>query len=232
MNDVRPDPDSLLAKVQAAEVKRRRGKLKLFFGAAPGVGKTYAMLEAARKAGKEGRDVVVGYVEPHARPETQALVRGLDILPKRRVTYRGRELLDFDLAAALARRPEIIVVDELAHTNAIGDDGAADGQPLVHAKRWQDVEALLAAGIDVYSTVNVQHLESLNDIIARITGVVVRETLPDAVFEQADEVELVDLAPDDLIGRLREGKVYVPGQAARALEHFFSKGNLIALREL
>src|SRR5262245_24507654 len=227
--DQRPNPDELLARVQADEAKQRRGRLKIFFGAAPGVGKTYAMLEAARKAAKDGADVVIGYVEPHARPETQALVLGLDMLPKRRVPYHGRELLDFDLAAALARQPQIIVVDELAHTNATADDGAAGGGPLVHAKRWQDVETLLAAGIDVYSTVNVQHLESLNDVVAKITGVIVRETLPDAVFEKADEVELVDLPPDDLIDRLREGKVYVPGQASRALEHFFNKGNLIAL---
>lgn len=227
MNSDRPNPDQLLARVQAAEARERRGKLKIFFGAAPGVGKTYAMLEAARKVAKEGANVVIGYIEPHARPETQALVLGLDVLPKRRVTYRGRELLEFDLGAALAAKPQIIVVDELAHTNAIDDE-----QPLVHAKRWQDVEALLAAGIDVYTTVNVQHLESLNDVVAKITGVIVRETLPDSVFEQADEVELVDLPPDDLIGRLREGKVYVPGQATRALEHFFNKGNLIALREL
>jgi two-component system sensor histidine kinase KdpD len=225
--DSRPDPDALLARVQAAEAKARRGKLKIFFGAAPGVGKTYAMLEAARKVAKEGRNVIVGYIEPHARPETQALVLGLDVLPKRKVTYRGRELLEFDLQAALAAKPEIIVVDELAHTNAVDDN-----QPLVHAKRFQDIEALLAAGIDVYTTVNVQHLESLNDIVAKITGVIVRETVPDSIFEQADEVELVDLAPDDLIERLREGKVYVPGQASRALENFFNKGNLIALREL
>jgi two-component system sensor histidine kinase KdpD len=225
--DNRPNPDELLARVQAAEARSNRGKLKIFFGAAPGVGKTYAMLEAARKVAKEGRNVIIGYIEPHARPETQALVLGLDVLPKRKVIYRGRELLEFDLQAALAAKPEIIVVDELAHTNAIDDE-----QPLVHAKRWQDVEALLAAGIDVYSTVNVQHLESLNDIVAKITGVIVRETLPDSVFEQADEVELVDLPPDDLMDRLREGKVYVPGQATRALEHFFNKGNLIALREL
>ncbi|HEX5103927.1 MAG TPA: sensor histidine kinase KdpD [Pirellulaceae bacterium] len=223
----RPNPDQLLARVQAEEAKARRGKLKIFFGAAPGVGKTYAMLEAARKVAKEGVNVVVGYIEPHARPETQALVLGLDVLPKRTVNYRGRQLLELDLQAGLAAKPQLIVVDELAHTNAIDDE-----QPLVHAKRWQDVEALLAAGIDVYTTVNVQHLESLNDVVAKITGVIVRETLPDSVFEQAEEVELVDLPPDDLIGRLREGKVYVPGQAARALEHFFNKGNLIALREL
>jgi two-component system sensor histidine kinase KdpD len=225
--DSRPNPDELLARVQAENAKSQRGKLKIFFGAAPGVGKTYAMLEAARKIAKEGANVIVGYVEPHARPETQALVLGLDVLPKRTVTYRGRQLLEFDLDAALAEKPQLIVVDELAHTNLIGDE-----RPLVHAKRWQDIQALLAAGIDVYTTVNVQHLESLNDVVAKITGVVVRETVPDAVFEQADEVELVDLAPDDLIDRLREGKVYVPGEAARAIDHFFNKGNLIALREL
>ncbi len=226
-DDQRPDPDALLARVQAEESRRRRGKLKIFFGAAPGVGKTYAMLEGARKLAKEGADVVVGYVEPHARPETQALTLGLEILPRRAVEYRGRPLLEFDLAAALARRPRTIVVDELPHTNAVDDSSS-----LTHAKRWQDIEALLAAGIDVYTTVNVQHLESLGDIVAKISGVIVRETVPDRVFEEADEVELVDLPPDDLIGRLREGKVYVPEQAARALERFFNKGNLIALREL
>jgi two-component system sensor histidine kinase KdpD len=227
MSDARPDPDELLARVQAAEAKSRRGKLKIFFGSAPGVGKTYAMLEAARKVAKEGLDAVVGYIEPHARPETQALVLGLDVLPKRVVEYRGRQLLDFNLQAALVRKPQLVLVDELAHTNVV-----AEGDTLVHVKRWQDIEALLAAGIDVYSTVNVQHLESLNDVIAKISGVIVRETVPDAVFEQADEVELVDLAPDDLLERLHEGKVYVPDQAARAVQNFFNKGNLIALREL
>jgi two-component system, OmpR family, sensor histidine kinase KdpD len=223
MTDARPDPDALLAKVQAEEAKQARGKLKIFFGAAPGVGKTYAMLEAGRKEGKAGADVVVGYVEPHIRPETQALVLGLDLLPRREVEYRGAKLQEFDLEAALARRPQILIVDELAHTNAPG---------LTHAKRWQDVEQALQAGINVYTTLNVQHLESLNDVVAQITGVVQRETVPDSVFEAADEVELVDIAPDDLVERLREGKVYVPHQAARAIEHFFRKGNLIALREL
>src|SRR5438270_9268572 len=227
MITTRPNPDELLARVQAEEAKSRRGKLKIFFGAAPGVGKTYAMLEAYLNISKTGTNLIVGYVEPHARPETQAQVLGLDVLPKRTVTYRGRQLLEFDLDAALTENPQLIVVDELAHTNLIDDE-----RPLVHAKRWQDIQALLAAGIDVYTTVNVQHLESLNDVVAKITGVVVRETVPDAVFEQADEVELVDLAPDDLIDRLREGKVYVPGQAAKAIDHFFNKGNLIALREL
>jgi two-component system sensor histidine kinase KdpD len=223
MTDQRPDPDALLARVQAAEAKQARGRLKIFFGAAPGVGKTYSMLEAARKAAKEGMDVVVGYVEPHSRPETQALVLGLDLLPKLEVNYRGTMLQEFNLDAALALHPQLLIVDELAHTNAPGT---------THTKRWQDVLRLLEAGIDVYTTLNVQHLESLNDVIAQITGVVVRETVPDSVFEQADEVELVDLPPDDLLERLREGKVYIPREAERAMANFFTKGNLIALREL
>ena len=223
MNDSRPDPDALLARVRTEAEKEARGRLKVFFGMAPGVGKTYAMLEAARKAGKEGVDVVVGYVEPHARPETQALVLGLDVLPRRSVEHGGMVVQEFDLAAALARRPQVILVDELAHTNAEGS---------THAKRWQDVEDLLAAGINVYTTLNVQHLESLNDVVAQVTTVAVRETIPDQVFEQADEVELVDISPDDLVDRLSEGKVYMPQQAYRALENFFRKGNLIALREL
>lgn len=223
MIDDRPDPERLLAHVAASEARQARGKLKIFFGASPGVGKTYAMLEAGRKAAKEGVDVLVGYVEPHARPETQALVLGLDVLARRAVTYRGRTLLEFDLEAALARRPQLILVDELAHANAPG---------LTHAKRWQDVDRLLRAGIDVFTTVNVQHLESLNDVVAQVTGVAVRETIPDSVFEQADEVELVDLPPDDLLERMREGKVYLGDQALAAAENFFRKGNLIALREL
>ncbi|HEV3235663.1 MAG TPA: sensor histidine kinase KdpD [Gemmataceae bacterium] len=223
MTEKRPDPDALLAKVKAEEAKQIRGKLKIFFGAAPGVGKTYAMLEAGRKEGKAGADVVVGYVEPHIRPETQALVLGLDLLPRRQVPYYSSTLQEFDLEAALARDPQLLLVDELAHTNAPG---------CTHAKRWQDVEQLLQAGITVYTTLNVQHLESLNDIVAQITGVIVRETVPDSVFEAADEVELVDISPDDLVERLREGKIYVPHQAARAIENFFRKGNLIALREL
>jgi two-component system sensor histidine kinase KdpD len=223
MSDQRPDPDALLARVQAEEAKQARGKLKIFFGAAPGVGKTYTMLEAARKVAKEGMDVVVGYLEPHCRPDTQALVLGLDVLPRLEVPYRGTKLLEFNLDAALALHPQLLIVDELAHTNA---------PDMTHTKRWQDVMSLLDAGIDVYSTLNVQHIESLNDVIAQITGVVVRETVPDSVFERADEVELVDLAPDDLLERLREGKVYVPREAQRAMANFFTKGNLIALREL
>lgn len=219
----RPDPDELLARVQAEEAQQARGKLKIFFGAAAGVGKTYAMLEAARRQRDEGVDVVVGCVETHGRAETEALLEGLEILPRRTVRYRGTTLHEFDLDAALARRPTLILVDELAHTNA------PDSR---HTRRWQDVFELLAAGIDVYTTVNVQHLESLNDVVAQITEVVVRETVPDRILEQADEVELVDLTPGDLLQRLKEGKVYIPQQAEWAAHNFFRKGNLIALREL
>lgn len=223
MSSERPSPDELLARVQADEARRRRGKLMVFFGYAAGVGKTYAMLEAARREQAAGVDVVVGYVEPHGRPETEALLTGLEVLPPRLVPYRGITLREFDLDAALARRPQLLLVDELAHTNAEG---------LRHAKRWQDVEELRAAGIDVWTTLNVQHVESLNDVIAQITGVAVRETLPDAVLERADDIELVDLTPEELMERLQEGKVYVPQQAERALRSFFQKSNLVALREL
>jgi two-component system sensor histidine kinase KdpD len=223
VSEQRPDPEALLARVKEEEARGRRGKLKVFFGAAAGVGKTYAMLEAARELRDDGVDAVVGYVETHRRAETEALLQGLEILPRRSVEHRGTTLEEFDLDAALRRRPTVILVDELAHTNAPGSR---------HAKRWQDVLELLDAGIEVHTTVNVQHVESLNDVVAKITGVVMRETVPDSVFEQADEVELIDLPPDDLLQRFREGKVYVPDQAQEALEHFFRKGNLIALREL
>jgi two-component system sensor histidine kinase KdpD len=223
MSDRRPDPDALLARVKEQEARAKRGKLKVFFGAAAGVGKTYAMLEAAREQREDGVDVVIGYVELHGRPETEALLKDLEILPRRAVEHRGATLHEFDLDGALARRPALLIVDELAHTNAPGAR---------HAKRWQDVAELLDAGIDVYTTVNVQHVESLNDVVAKITGVVMRETIPDSVFEQADEVELIDLPPDDLLQRLKEGKVYLPAQAHEAVDHFFRKGNLIALREL
>jgi len=223
MSEHRPDPEALLARVAEEEARARRGKLKVFFGAAAGVGKTYAMLEAARAQRDDGVDVVIGYVETHTRAETEALLAGLEVLPRRALDYRGTTLYEFDLDAALARRPALILVDELAHTNAPGSR---------HAKRWQDVVELLDAGIDVSTTVNVQHIESLNDLVAKITGVIMRETVPDSVFEQADEVELIDLPPDDLLQRFREGKVYLPAQAQEAVEHFFRKGNLIALREL
>ena len=219
----RPDPEALLARVKAEEARQRRGKLKVFLGAAAGVGKTYAMLEAVREQKADAVDVLVGYVETHGRAETDALLAGLELLPARMVDYRGTALREFDLDAALARHPALIVVDELAHTNAPG---------LRHAKRWQDVVELLDAGINVYTTMNVQHLETLNDVVAKITGVVVRETVPDSVFEQADDVELIDLPPDELLERFKDGKVYMPEQAEEAVRHFFRKGNLIALREL
>lgn len=223
MNHKRPDPDALLKRVQAEEARQAEGKLKVFLGASPGVGKTYAMLEAAHEQRRDGVDVVIGVVETHGRAETDALVNGLDALARRAIAYRGTVLQEFDLDTALARRPAIILIDELAHTNAPG---------LRHAKRWQDVQELLKAGITVYTTVNVQHLESLNDVVAQITGVRVRETVPDSVLERADDVELIDLPPDDLLQRLKDGKVYVPEQIQHAIQNFFAKGNLIALREL
>lgn len=219
----RPDPDQLLAQLQREEAVRSRGRLKIFFGASPGVGKTFSMLAAAQALRREGVDVVAGYVEPHERPETTALLQGLPALPVRELQHRDRVIAEFDLDAALTRRATLTLVDELAHTNTPGSR---------HAKRWQDVEELLAAGLDVWSTLNVQHLESLNDVVARITGVQVRETLPDHVFEGAAEVELIDLPPEELLSRLMAGRVYLPEQARKATQSFFRKGNLIALREL
>jgi two-component system sensor histidine kinase KdpD len=223
MNQARLDPDELLRRVADEERRAARGKMVVFFGAAPGVGKTYAMLEAARTERDLKRDVVIGIVETHGRYETGALVLGLELLPRRKVDHRSVTLEEFDIDAALARRPGLILMDELAHTNAPGSR---------HTKRWQDVEELLDAGIDVYTTLNVQHIESLNDVVAQVTGVVVRETVPDRVIEDATEVRLIDLPPDELLERMTEGKVYVPEKAERALENFFRKGNLIALREL
>jgi two-component system sensor histidine kinase KdpD len=219
----RPHPDALLRRLRSEEGHRRRGRLKVLFGASPGVGKTYAMLEGARKARSEGIDVVAGWVETHGRVETEALMEGLESIPAREVEYRGVRLREFDLDAALGRRPKLLLLDELAHTNAAGSR---------HAKRWQDARELIDAGIDVHTTLNVQHLESLNDVVTQVTGVTVRETVPDQVLDQADEVEFVDLPPEDLLKRLAEGKVYVADQAARATQHFFRKGNLMALREL
>ncbi|SMG01194.1 DUF4118 domain-containing protein [Burkholderia singularis] len=219
----RPDPDELLDKIQREEEKQQRGKLKIFFGASAGVGKTYAMLQAARARRQDGVDVLVGIVETHGRRETAALVEGLDVLPLAQIVYRGRSIGEFDLDAALARKPQLVLVDELAHSNVPGAR---------HLKRWQDVYELLDAGIDVYTTVNVQHLESLNDVVGAITGIRVWETVPDRVFDAADEVTLVDLPADELLSRLRDGKVYIAQQAERAVRNFFRKGNLIALREL
>ncbi len=220
-SDQRPSPDALLEAARREE--RRSGRLKIFVGAAPGVGKTYEMLQQARARKQDGYDIVVGVVETHGRKETQALLDGLEIIPRRRFEYKDQWLEEMDLDAVIARRPQIALVDELAHTNAPGSR---------HPKRYLDVEELLNRGIDVYTTVNIQHIESLNDVVAQITHVRVRETVPDSVFDRADAIELIDLTPDDLIERLKEGKVYVPKQAERALEHYFSPGNLTALREL
>src|SRR5215471_8716098 len=227
MAEARPDPDQLLERVKAEEARERRGRLRVFFGASAGVGKTYAMLEAARGMLAAGTDVVVGYVEPHGRVETERLLEGLPRLPPLSVSYHGIVRLEFDLDAALARHPEILLVDELAHSNVTGGE-----PPPRHPKRWQDIEELLAAGISVWTTVNVQHLESLNDLIFQTTGVRQRETLPDHVFDDADDIELIDLSPDDLIARLQAGKVYVGEQAGTAIERFFRKQNLMALREI
>lgn len=225
MDEQRPDPEQLLRELRGSETSsvRSGGRLKIFFGYAAGVGKTYAMLEAAHAARSAGTEVVAGYIEPHTRPETMARLEGLEQLPPLEVNYKGVVVREFDLDAALERRPQLLLVDELAHTNAEG---------CRHRKRYQDIEELLRAGIDVYTTVNVQHLESLNDIVASITGVTVRERVPDTVFDAADQVELVDIEPDDLIERLNRGKVYKNEQARRALDHFFVPENLTSLREI
>ncbi|WP_376089315.1 sensor histidine kinase KdpD [Roseomonas sp. CCTCC AB2023176] len=217
--DGRPDPDALLAVAR----REGRGRLKVFLGAAPGVGKTYEMLEEARKLREAGADVLVGIVETHGRTETEAQLGDLPVLPRARMAYRGKALEEFDLDTALSRRPAVLLLDELAHTNAPGSR---------HPKRWQDVEELRAAGIEVWTTMNVQHLESLSDAVARITGVRVAETVPDDVLAGADSVELIDIPPGELLERMRAGKVYRPDQAERALRGFFREGNLAALREL
>ncbi len=217
----RPSPEALLEKAKKEE--SRAGRLKIFLGAAPGVGKTYEMLLEARARLKDGKDVAAGIVETHGRRETEALLDGLEVIPSRSVRYRDRDLAEMDLDAILGRKPQLALVDELAHSNVEGSR---------HPKRYLDVEELLNNGIDVYTTLNIQHIESLNDVVAQITGVRVRETVPDSILDRADAIELVDITPDDLIQRLKEGKVYVPKQAERALEHFFSPANLTALREL
>ncbi|MEJ8675759.1 DUF4118 domain-containing protein [Chromobacterium amazonense] len=223
MSDTRPDPDALLDELKREEEQANRGRLKIFFGSCAGVGKTFAMLAAARIKQQEGVKVLVGVVETHGRKETAAQLDGLEVLPPSQIEYKGRTLSEFDIDQALERQPQLILIDEFAHSNVPGSR---------HPKRWQDVEELLAAGIDVYTTLNVQHLESLNDVVGQITGIIVRETLPDHVFDMADEVSLVDLPPDELLSRLAAGKVYLPHQAERAVKNFFRKGNLLALREL
>ncbi len=223
MEDHRSDPDLLIDRMRRETERKREGQLKIFFGAAPGVGKTYAMLGAAQQKRTEGLNVVVGLVETHGRKETEALLAGLEVMPRRPVEYHGATLSEFDIDAALKRKPALILVDELAHTNAPGSR---------HKKRWQDIYELLGTGINVYTTVNVQHLESLNDVVTQITGINVRETVPDFLLDRADEIELIDLPPEDLLQRLREGKVYVPEVVSHARKNFFRRGNLLALREL
>ena len=221
--EMRPSPEAMLKAARAEESAEKRGKLKIFLGYAAGVGKTYAMLQAARQQQQEGREVVAGYVESHGRAETDALLEGMEVLPKIGREYQGILLTELDIDAALARKPQLILVDELAHTNAPG---------CRHEKRWQDIEELLAAGIHVYTTVNVQHFESVIDIVAQITGITVRETVPDSMLDLAAEITLVDIPPEELLQRLHQGKVYIPEQAAWAAKKFFQPGNLIALREL
>lgn len=222
-NHARPDPDQLLERIQSEAQQIQRGKLKIFLGYAAGVGKTFAMLEAAHQRKAQGVDTVVGYIETHGRVETEAMLLGLEVLPRKPITYRDVALSELDTDAVIARRPQLVLIDELAHTNAPG---------LRHLKRYQDVEEILAAGISVYTTLNIQHLESLNNVIAQITGITVRETIPDRMIDDASDIELIDLPPDELLTRLKEGKVYIPEQAARAIQRFFRKGNLTALREL
>ena len=219
----RQNPDQLLEVIRQEEENQKRGHLKIFFGYAAGVGKTYAMLKAAHAAKRHGVDVVAGYIEPHARPKTAALLSGLEVLPARSMYHNGIRLREFDIDAAIGRKPQLLLVDELAHTNAEG---------CRHTKRYQDIEELLNLGIDVYTTVNVQHIESLNDMVASITEVFVRERIPDSVFDRADQVELVDIEPQDLINRLQAGNVYQEAQAKRAVENFFTVENLTALREI
>src|ERR1700759_602307 len=217
--DRRPSPDALLRDLEKAQ----RGRLKIFLGAAPGVGKTYEMLSSAQARRREHTDVVIGVVETHGRGETEALTTGFETIPRRSIEYRERTLTEMDLDAILDRRPALVLVDELAHTNAPASR---------HPKGYLDADELLAAGIDVYTTLNIQHVESLNDVVAKITRIRVRETVPDSVIERADDIELIDLTPEDLIQRLKEGKVYVPTQAERAVRHYFQPGNLTTLREL
>ena len=219
----RPDPDALLAAVNREERPANRGRFKIFFGFSPGVGKTFAMLESARRLRASGADVVAGIVETHGRGKTARLLDGIEVLPRLEVPYRGHVLREFDLDGAIARRPALLLVDELAHTNAPG---------VRHEKRWQDILDVLASGIDVYSTLNVQHVESVVDLVEEATGIRVRETVPDTVLERADEIELIDLPPDELLSRLRDGKIYLPEVAKQAVERFFKRSNLLQLREL
>ncbi|MEO6740231.1 MAG: sensor histidine kinase KdpD, partial [Chthoniobacteraceae bacterium] len=223
MSDSRPNPDDLLASVQRTEAKARRGRLKIFFGMCPGVGKTFAMLEEARRRQAEGVEVIAGIVETHGRKDTAALLEGMPIVPRAKIEYRGATLDEMDLDGILAWHPPLVLVDELAHTNAPGSR---------HTKRYQDVLELLNAGIDVFTTLNVQHLESRAEVVAQISGVPVRETLPDSILDHADEIALIDLSPEQLRERLADGKVYLGERAATAAANFFKESNLTALREM
>ena len=226
MEDTRPDSEYLLKKLQYEEeqkLKKNKGKLKIFLGYAAGSGKTYTMLEAAHEAKKHNTDVVAGYIEPHDRPDTRRQAEGLETIPPLVVEYKGVKLREFDLDRALERKPQLILVDELAHTNAPG---------CRNEKRYQDVKELLRAGIDVYTTINIQHLESLNDLVGSITHIEVRERIPDSVFDHADQVEVIDIEPEDLLARMKEGKIYKPVQAERAMNNFFKREKLAALREI
>ena len=223
MTDHRPDPDALLASLNREEQRALRGKLKVFFGMCPGVGKTYAMLRAAQQEVRDGVDLVVGVVETHGRAETEALLEGLPVLPRKEISYKNIKITEMDLEAILARKPKLVLVDEFAHTNAPGSR---------HPKRFQDVVELLDSGIDVFTTLNVQHIESRADAVRQITGATVHETVPDSVFGMADQIELVDITPEALRERLSEGKVYMEGRAAAAAENFFKDTHLTALREL
>lgn len=222
-NDTRPDPDELLASLRLEEEKSKRGKLKIFFGMCAGVGKTYTMLQTAQSEKSKGCDIIIGYVETHNRKETAHLVEGFEVIPRKTYQYKSTTVSEMDLDAIISRKPMLVLVDELAHTNAPGSR---------HAKRYQDVLEILDNGINVYTTVNVQHLESRSDTVAQITGIIVRETLPDEIFENADEIEVIDLTPDELLQRLSEGKVYAPERSKEAIESFFRKGNITALREM
>lgn len=223
MEELYRNPDIILKQIEDDEIRKNKGRLKIFFGYAAGIGKTYAMLSSAHIIKEQGIDVVVGYVEPHARPETMALLQGLEVIDFKVVRENNVEVKEFDIDAALERKPQVILIDELAHTNATGSR---------HEKRYEDINELLNAGIDVYTTVNVQHIESLNDIIAGITGVTVRERIPDFVFDKATQIEMVDIEPEELIERLKQGKIYRKDRVGKALENFFTIQNLIALREI
>ncbi|MCX6327926.1 MAG: sensor histidine kinase KdpD, partial [Bacteroidia bacterium] len=226
MNDydnIRPDPDELLASIKLEEDQSKKGKLKIFFGMCAGVGKTFSMLESAHIDKSNGKDTVIGYVETHNRPDTNELLKGFEIIPRKIVEYKGTKLEDTDIEAVITRKPDIVLIDELAHTNVPGSR---------HIKRYQDILDILDMGIDVYTTLNVQHLESRSDTVSQITGIVVRETVPDEIFEKADEVELVDITPDVLLQRFADGKVYTPERSVEAIRNFFKKGNITALREM